>query len=197
MFSGYTNLHSVEMPNSVTAIEDSAFYNCNFSSVELPSSLVTIGKRAFARNGSLSSVIFPNTLRSIGEGAFEGTVIEELRLPKSLQYLSREAFNRERVINFYVYGPPASIIESEGDGPSIRWTLHVLPEYKEAYETADYWKDFFKIETFGPDGINTIKAEDPETEVRYDLQGRKQGNGARGISVIKTNDGKTKKVLVK
>ena len=130
----------------------------------------------------------------IMKDAFLGTKVTEFRLPKSLKLLSRDAFERSVVTDIYVYGPPASIIEAEGNGPSKRWKLHVLPVYKEAYETADYWKDFFSIETFEPVGIHAINDDSPREDIRYDLQGRKQGSGARGISIIKTNDGKAKKV---
>ena len=131
----------------------------------------------------------------IKKEAFLGTKVSEFRLPKSLKLISRDAFERfDLVTDIYVYGPPASIIEAEGNGPSPRWKLHVLPVYKEAYETADYWKDFFSIETFEPVGIHAVKNENQVEEELYDLQGRKQGSGARGISIIKTSDGKTKKV---
>ncbi|MBR6460889.1 MAG: leucine-rich repeat protein, partial [Verrucomicrobia bacterium] len=54
-FVGYTNLTSVLIPDSVTAIEMEAFYNCvNLSNIVIPDSVTGIGDNAFARCYSLS-----------------------------------------------------------------------------------------------------------------------------------------------
>ena len=66
-----TGLSSVTIPDSVTTIEDGAFYECkNLSSVTIGNGVTTIGLSAFNSTG-LSSVTIPDSVTSIGNSAFE------------------------------------------------------------------------------------------------------------------------------
>ena len=48
---------SIEIPNSVTSIRDSAFYHCSsLTSIEIPNSVTSIGGRAFSNCTSLTSI---------------------------------------------------------------------------------------------------------------------------------------------
>ena len=73
-FTGCLNIRSiVEIPNSVTSIEDCAFYNCDgLTSIEIPNSVTSIGEKAFYDCSELRSIIIPNSVTSIGDRAFEG-----------------------------------------------------------------------------------------------------------------------------
>jgi len=64
-------LTSVTIPNSVTIIEYSAFYNCSeLTSVTIPNSVTTIGTWAFRLCSELTSVTIPNSVKTIGDNAF-------------------------------------------------------------------------------------------------------------------------------
>ena len=194
-WSALEGVKNVVIPYGVTKISDGAFGRAAITTIDIPNSVTSIGWQSFRDCKNLTTVNMSDNVEIIMKDAFMNTKVSEFRLPKSLKLISRDAFERSGVVtDIYVYGPPASIIEAEGNGPSKRWKLHVLPVYKEAYETADYWKDFFSIETFEPVGIHAVKNENQVEEECYDLQGRKQGSGVHGISIIKTSDGKTKKV---
>ena len=59
------------IPNSVTSIEYSAFYNCrSLTSITIPNSVTSIGGWAFYNCRSLTSITIPNSVTSIGDYAF-------------------------------------------------------------------------------------------------------------------------------
>lgn len=72
-------LTSVNIPEKVTSIGNSAFANNSLSGeLNLPSSLITIGERAFYRynssspTGGFSSITIPSSVTEIGANAFSG-----------------------------------------------------------------------------------------------------------------------------
>ena len=66
-----SNFKSVIIPNSVSRIEDFAFYACpNLQSISIPSSVASIGFYAFCGCFALTNVNFSNGLTSIGSDAF-------------------------------------------------------------------------------------------------------------------------------
>ena len=70
-FYGCTGLASIDIPNSVTSIGNSAFSYCTIlTSVEIPSSVTSIGNYAFSYCISLTSVEIPNSVTSIVSYAF-------------------------------------------------------------------------------------------------------------------------------
>ncbi len=77
----------------VTAIGEDAFRDCKITSVEIPSSIKSIGKRAFDGCMSLSSVKLPEGLESIGDHAFKyDTELKEIKFPSTLKSIGMYAF---------------------------------------------------------------------------------------------------------
>ncbi len=67
------SLTSVTIPDSVTSIDEEAFYECSsLTSVTIPDSVTSIGWCAFYECSSLTSVTIPDSVTSIGSGAFYG-----------------------------------------------------------------------------------------------------------------------------
>ena len=67
----YTKISSVVIPNSVTSIESSAFWNCHeLTTVTLGNGLTSIGKGAFSVCEKIAAIDIPKSVTSIGDGAF-------------------------------------------------------------------------------------------------------------------------------
>jgi len=70
---GCSNLISVIIPNSVTKVDNFAFYNCtSLASVTIGSSVTSIGSSAFQGCTSLTSITIPDSVTSIEGIAFGG-----------------------------------------------------------------------------------------------------------------------------
>ena len=66
-----SKLTSIEIPNSVTSIGNSAFYSCSkLTSIEIPNSVTSIDARAFSSCIGLTSIEIPNSVTSIDARAF-------------------------------------------------------------------------------------------------------------------------------
>lgn len=69
-----------KIPDSVTRIEERAFYDCSLANGELPSSLTYIGEKAFygAKNFVNTTVYLPATLTEICESAFAKSSVKKI-----------------------------------------------------------------------------------------------------------------------
>ena len=86
-FANRAELYRVDLPDTVTTIEDYAFSYSGLESFVSPRDLRTIGERAFFRCRKLAQVTLDEGLVSIGDDAFTGTGIETLRVPATLETL--------------------------------------------------------------------------------------------------------------
>ena len=88
------SLTSITIPNSVTSIGWYAFYQCSsLSSIVIPNSVTNIEKEAFYGCSSLSSITIPNSVKTIGDGAFERCKsLTSITIPNSVRYIGKSAF---------------------------------------------------------------------------------------------------------
>ena len=125
-FNLCSGLKSVTIPNSVTAIGLGAFYCTGLTSVVIPNSVTSISMDAFNSCTDLTSVAIGNSVTSIGSNAF--SLCRELQRIEAYPDPQRVSMGTDV---FY-------LVPHDG-------TLHVLPKYLSAYQTADQWKDFYNI----------------------------------------------------
>ena len=76
-YEGPDSPHDIEIPEkliekTVVEISEQAFYYSNIQSVKIPATVTAIGKAAFAGCAELKSVTIPAAVKTIGEKAFYG-----------------------------------------------------------------------------------------------------------------------------
>ena len=89
------NIESYVIPSSVTSIGDRAFYGCrSLSEIVIPSSVTSIGDSAFSSCDSLSEIVIPSSVTSIGNSAFSDCrSLSEIVIPSSVTSIGDWAFN--------------------------------------------------------------------------------------------------------
>ncbi|MCR5361534.1 MAG: leucine-rich repeat domain-containing protein [Bacteroidales bacterium] len=93
-FSGCSGLTSIEIPSSVTSIGQYAFEGCSgLTSIEIPSSVTSIGNYAFYKCTGLTNATIPSSVTSIGRCAFyRCSRLTSIEIPSSVTSIGRSAF---------------------------------------------------------------------------------------------------------
>lgn len=177
-FEGCSKLASIHIPNSVTSIDNYAFCNCSgLTSVTIPNSVTSIGYYAFIWCSKLTSVTIGSNVTSIGDAAFKGcdNIETVVSLIQKVFDISSDVFSNETFFNATLYVPAGTARK---------------------YEAADGWKGFFIINDGIPASV-TLPVLDTEVIERYSIDGKQIETPKRGINIVKMNNGKVKKVLIK
>ena len=151
-FKSCTALESVIIGNAVTEIKDYAFDGCSgMKHLVFGNSVATIGKEAFSGCAGLTTVCLPNSLTAIGDYAFLGcSGLVKASIGSGVTTIGNVMFcycSQLTDIICLATIPPTFLYAGPFDSSSYytHATLHVLPDCVEAYQSADYWKDFNEI----------------------------------------------------
>ncbi len=82
------------VPEGIERIERYAFSECEFTSVNIPNSVKSIGDYAFIHCHGLTLLTIPNSVTSIGEGAFlHCSGLTSLTIPNSVKSIGEDVFS--------------------------------------------------------------------------------------------------------
>lgn len=97
-----SKITSLQLPSSVTSIGAQAFINCvNLTSISFPETLQTLGGWSFMNCSSLSKVILPYDLQSLGTGAFKRCqALSHVALPVSFNLQTSAVFEGANINTF-------------------------------------------------------------------------------------------------
>lgn len=86
-FGGLSKLKNINIPDSVTTIEQSAFADCtSLTELSLPDSITKIEYNAFGNCEALDKIVLPSNLTLLGNAVFRNCNVE-ITFPASLKYI--------------------------------------------------------------------------------------------------------------
>ena len=140
-------LTNISIPNYVTEIENYAFRNCeSLASITIPYGVMSIGEYAFFSCYSLAYVKIPNSVTSIEDGAFRYCErLTSVTIPESVNSIGDSAFEDcISLLNIYCKAttPPSLGGSYVFDDNALGRRVYVLAESVEAYESAEYWREY-------------------------------------------------------
>ena len=93
-FSGLSNLKEIELPGTLTEINNGAFSYCRgLTSITIPKSVEYIGEYAFRDCQGLSNITIPNSVTVIDDNAFENcTGLTNITIPDSVKRIGDDVF---------------------------------------------------------------------------------------------------------
>ena len=150
----YAAIEEIDIPASVTIINEYAFQGCaSLTSLVCPSSLKVIEYNAFHGCSSLKEIEFNEGLTSIEDNAFYNcTALTEVTLPSSLTHcIDKPFYNCRNLKKIYA----RSIIPATTNGscplsnvPLNDVVLYVPSWSVQEYQLADGWAQFMTVETY-------------------------------------------------
>lgn len=149
-FDGCTSLKTLEIPKSVTGIAGGAFNRCSsLKKVVVPESVKTMGTDVFAFCTALEEASLPSSLPYIAARLFKGcTALSVVTIGNAVENIDGDVFdgcNNLTTFNCMTATPPAC--GKAFDATMLEnCTLYIPSGSLEAYKTADFWKEFKKIE---------------------------------------------------
>jgi hypothetical protein len=151
-FSDCKGLVSLTISNGVDSIGSQAFYGClGLTSVFIPESITNIDYGAFINCINLKSINIPPLVKSISYMAFESCMdLTSISIPSSISKIDGFAFsNCTSLTSIYAYSKtPINLSSSNSVFYNVNKTtcsLYVPEGSKNAYQSANQWKDFLNI----------------------------------------------------
>ena len=223
-FKNCTGLTSVSIGNGKKSIKDNAFSGCtglasiilhcksvgnwfpqneSVKEIILGDEVESIGGYAFYYFRGLASVTIPNSVTSIGRFAFNGCEgLTSVSIGSGVTSIDAYAFsNCTALITLISMNTNPPSVESASTFDSIdkqKCILYVPKGCIAVYQQAYGWKNFLNIRDDAPTGIQSVN-NDIDTKIShiYNLNGKTQPVLQRGINIVRTTNGKTKKILIK
>ena len=137
---------SIDIPSSVTSIGNYAFKCCiSLGSLSIPDSVTFIGHSAFYKCTSLTSVTIPSKLTFVAENAFaDCSSLASVTIPSSVTTIDAHAFNKCASLKEFVslaVNPPS--LDWEPFKNPISSVLQVPRGSLERYKASD-WNKYFE-----------------------------------------------------
>jgi hypothetical protein len=87
------NVKTALLPNTITAVRDSAFYGSSLETISLSEKVERLGDAAFKECENMHKIILPESILQIGSSCFMRSGIESIVLPSQISEIKSETFH--------------------------------------------------------------------------------------------------------
>ena len=119
------------IPNSITKINDYAFFGCSVKNVTIPNSVINIGQYVFAGCVEMGSVKLGDNVQKIGNNAFQACrSLTSITVPQSVQEIQTDAFKDcVKLYEVYDLSTHLTVTVGETSNGSVAYYAKVVHTY--------------------------------------------------------------------
>lgn len=206
LFNECTKLYEVTFGDHIgTTIPADCFLSCgNLANVNNTTGIKTIGTRSFMYASDLENFEWPSTLATVGGKAFYSSGLKEITLYSGVKEIGPEAFNLCKPITSVtcLAATPPVMTDTANDNTFTQDVYQVTPlkvnkNYVDAYKTAFVWQNFQNIQGITVASVEDVEAapSDDAPAKYYNLQGVEVENPRDGIFIKVTGNTAVKIIL--
>ena len=196
-FYNCLGLTSITIPNSVTSIGSGAFWYCfDLTSVTIPNSVKSIENSAFLYCSSLTNVTIPNSVTNIGRQAFDGcSSLTSIIIPNSVMTVGESAFSNCSSLTIVTIGNSVMSIEKNTFYGCFRLTSIIIPKsvyyiYSNAFKDCSSLTTIYYTGSRRPSGWVATTKTYVPDKTVYTSPSEKLTNDAEIIEMITFNENK-------
>ena len=198
-FKSCTRLTDINIPNSVTSIGPETFKSCtSLTDINIPNSVTSIGERAFSGCTSLTDINIPNSVTSIEWATFyDCTSLTDINIPNSVTSIGEQAFyNCDNLKSVYMNASTPPFIGSQAFHNISKDLTIYIPRGSYTAYWLSYWGNYNLVEYDPTDIQGVTTSAHNGVEKYFSIDGRPLPGPCKGVNIIQDTDGKTRKAWI-
>ena len=198
-FKSCTRLTDINIPNSVTSIGPETFKSCtSLTDINIPNSVTSIGERAFSGCTSLTDINIPNSVTSIEWATFYYcTSLTDINIPNSVTSIGEQAFyNCDNLKSVYMNASTPPFIGSQAFHNISKDLTIYIPRGSYTAYWLSYWGNYNLVEYDPTDIQGVTTSAHNGVEKYFSIDGRPLPGPCKGVNIIQDTDGKTRKAWI-
>ena len=192
-------ISKINLPNSVTGIEEGAFKSCTrLTDINIPNSVTSIGPETFRNCTGLTSINIPGSVTTIGSNAFyDCTSLTDINIPNSVTSIGEQAFyNCDNLKSVYMNASTPPFIGSQAFHNISKDLTIYIPRGSYTAYWLSYWGNYNLVEYDPTDIQGVTTSAHNGVEKYFSIDGRPLPGPCKGVNIIQDTDGKTRKAWI-
>ena len=198
-FKSCTRLTDINIPNSVTSIGPETFKSCtSLTDINIPNSVTSIGYEAFYNCTRLTDINIPNSVTSIERSTFyDCTSLTDINIPNSVTSIGEQAFyNCDNLKSVYMNASTPPFIGSQAFHNISKDLTIYIPRGSYTAYWLSYWGNYNLVEYDPTDIQGVTTSAHNGVEKYFSIDGRPLPGPCKGVNIIQDTDGKTRKAWI-
>ena len=192
-------ISKINLPNSVTGIEEGALKSCTrLTDINIPNSVTSIGPETFKSCTSLTDINIPNSVTSIERSTFyDCTSLTDINIPNSVTSIGEQAFyNCDNLKSVYMNASTPPFIGSQAFHNISKDLTIYIPRGSYTAYWLSYWGNYNLVEYDPTDIQGVTTSAHNGVEKYFSIDGRPLPGPCKGVNIIQDTDGKTRKAWI-